>query len=56
MGGQLEGRGWTEQEVQAVVNEGPVGTTMDSRSAGKPQTGCREMTLHPCMARTVTLW
>lgn len=39
IGGQLEGRGWTQQEVQAVVNEGPVGTTMDSRSSGKTPDG-----------------
>ncbi|RBB31701.1 hypothetical protein DPV79_40640 [Burkholderia reimsis] len=35
IGGQLEAPGWTPQEVQAVVNEEPVGTTMDNRSAGK---------------------
>lgn len=39
IGGQLEARGWTQQEVQAVVNEGPVGTTMDNRSAGKTPDG-----------------
>ncbi|WP_429438155.1 colicin E5-related ribonuclease [Paraburkholderia youngii] len=39
IGGQLEARGWTPQEVQAVVNEGPVGTTMDNRSAGKTPDG-----------------
>lgn len=39
IGSQLEARGWTQQEVQAVVNEGPVGTTMDNRSAGKTPDG-----------------
>jgi filamentous hemagglutinin len=39
IGSQLEARGWTEQEVQAVVKQGPVGTTMDSRSAAKTPDG-----------------
>ncbi|MFM2462363.1 colicin E5-related ribonuclease [Paraburkholderia sp. RL17-368-BIF-A] len=39
IGGQLGARGWTQQEVQAVVDEGPVGTTMDNRSAGKTPDG-----------------
>ncbi|MFJ2994832.1 colicin E5-related ribonuclease [Pandoraea sp. NPDC087047] len=39
IGGQLEGRGWTQEEMQAVVNEGPVGTAMDNRSAGKTSDG-----------------
>ncbi|WP_071759756.1 colicin E5-related ribonuclease [Burkholderia ubonensis] len=38
-GDQLEARGWTPQEVQAVVNEGPVGPTTDNRSAGKTPDG-----------------
>nr|WP_254228372.1 colicin E5-related ribonuclease [Burkholderia gladioli] len=39
IGGQLEARGWTQQEVQVVVDEGPVGTTMDNRSARKTPDG-----------------
>jgi filamentous hemagglutinin len=37
--GQLEGRGWTTQDVQAVIDEGPVGTTTDNRSASKTPDG-----------------
>jgi filamentous hemagglutinin len=37
--GQLEARGWTEQDVQAVVKDGPVGTTTDNRSAAKTPDG-----------------
>ncbi|WP_312680023.1 colicin E5-related ribonuclease [Stutzerimonas nitrititolerans] len=39
IGGQLEARGWTQQEVQAIVKEKPVGTTVDKRSAGKTSDG-----------------
>jgi filamentous hemagglutinin len=39
IGGQLEARGWTQQEVQAIVKEKPVGTTVDKRSAGKTPDG-----------------
>ncbi|WP_319022350.1 colicin E5-related ribonuclease [Burkholderia sp. Z1] len=39
IGGQLEARGWTQKDVQTVVSEGPVGTTMDNRSAGKTPDG-----------------
>ncbi|WP_345945910.1 colicin E5-related ribonuclease [Pseudomonas sp. MWU16-30316] len=37
--GQLEARGWTQQEVQGVIDEGPVGTTADNRSASKTPDG-----------------
>ncbi|CAI8936653.1 hypothetical protein EMIT0P100_30320 [Pseudomonas sp. IT-P100] len=39
IGGQLEARGWTQQEVQDVIDEGPVGTTADNRSASKTPDG-----------------
>lgn len=31
--GQLDARGWTEQDARAVINQGAVGTTTDNRSA-----------------------
>lgn len=34
--GQLDARGWTEQDVRTVIKEGPVGTTTDNRSAKTP--------------------
>jgi len=37
--GQLRARGWTKQEVQTAIDEGPVGTTTDSRSAAKTPDG-----------------
>ncbi|RKP51963.1 colicin E5-related ribonuclease, partial [Pararobbsia silviterrae] len=36
---QLEQRGWTEQDIQAAVNDGSVGTTMDKRSSSKTSDG-----------------
>ncbi|MBU9694306.1 colicin E5-related ribonuclease [Burkholderia multivorans] len=39
IGGQLEARGWTQQEVQAIVSGVPVGVTTDNRSAAKTPDG-----------------
>ncbi|MGE8567060.1 MAG: hemagglutinin repeat-containing protein [Achromobacter sp.] len=39
IGNQLSSRGWTPQDVQAVVNDGMVGTSTDKRSAGKTPDG-----------------
>ncbi|MNV31736.1 hypothetical protein D3C71_1230560 [compost metagenome] len=39
IGNQLSSRGWTTQDVQAVVNDGFVGTSTDKRSAGKTPDG-----------------
>ncbi|WP_081085138.1 hemagglutinin repeat-containing protein [Burkholderia territorii] len=36
---QLEERGWTERDVLTAVNEGPIGTTTDNRSAKKTSDG-----------------
>lgn len=39
IGDQLGERGWTPQDVQSTVNEGPIGTTFDKRSAAKTPDG-----------------
>ncbi|WP_243856671.1 colicin E5-related ribonuclease [Paraburkholderia sp. BL6665CI2N2] len=39
IGSQLPGRGWTANDIKAVVDAGPVGTTTDNRSAAKTPDG-----------------
>nr|WP_257721691.1 colicin E5-related ribonuclease [Herbaspirillum rubrisubalbicans] len=36
---QISERGWTQQEIQKVVNQGAVGTTTDNRSPSKTSDG-----------------
>jgi len=36
---QLDGRGWTEQDVRTVIGQGAVGATSDNRSAAKTPDG-----------------
>jgi filamentous hemagglutinin len=36
---QLEGRGWTEDDIQAAIKNGPTGTSVDKRSATKSPDG-----------------
>ncbi|MCA7972130.1 hypothetical protein CFB52_032430 [Burkholderia sp. AU18528] len=36
---QIDERGWTDKEVQATVDDGPAGTTMDNRGASKTPDG-----------------
>ncbi|WP_084069110.1 colicin E5-related ribonuclease [Paraburkholderia heleia] len=39
IGKQLPERGWTEQDVQNAINNGPTGTAFDKRSASKTPDG-----------------
>nr|WP_246641803.1 colicin E5-related ribonuclease [Paraburkholderia edwinii] len=36
---QLGERGWTESDIQAAIKNGPTGTSVDNRSAGKSPDG-----------------
>ncbi|WP_322107569.1 colicin E5-related ribonuclease [Burkholderia anthina] len=36
---QIDERGWTDKEVQATVDDGPAGTTMDNRGGGIEDSG-----------------